>query len=70
MMPRIAVLGAGLAGLSAAWNLAAHGCTVEVFERDTGVGERAQSISAGWAAADAVLARQAPSAYTLSRLEV
>jgi protoporphyrinogen oxidase len=33
MMPRIAVLGAGLAGLSAAWNLATHGCAVEVFER-------------------------------------
>ena len=45
MMPRIAVLGAGLAGLSAAWNLAAHGCAVEVFERDTVVGGLAKSVT-------------------------
>lgn len=44
MIPRIAVLGAGLAGLSAAWNLAAHGCSVEVFERDTVVGGLAKSV--------------------------
>ena len=45
MMPRIAVLGAGLAGLSAAWNLATHGCAVEVFERDTVVGGLAKSVT-------------------------
>ncbi|HEY7709636.1 MAG TPA: FAD-dependent oxidoreductase, partial [Candidatus Entotheonella sp.] len=45
MAQRIAILGAGLAGLSAAWGLVARGYEVEVFERDDVVGGLAKSVS-------------------------
>jgi len=38
--PRVAVIGAGLAGLVAARTLADHGLTIEVFEKSRGVGGR------------------------------
>jgi glycine oxidase len=43
--PRVAVIGAGVAGLGIAWRLAAAGCPVDVFER----GEAGRGAS--WAAA-------------------
>jgi protoporphyrinogen oxidase len=45
MAQRIAILGAGLAGLSAAWGLVAQGYDVNIFERDHVVGGLAKSIS-------------------------
>jgi protoporphyrinogen oxidase len=45
MVQRIAILGAGLAGLSAAWGLVARGYDVNIFERDDVVGGLAKSIS-------------------------
>ncbi len=45
MAPRIAILGAGLAGLSAARGLVARGYDVNIFERDHLVGGLAKSIS-------------------------
>jgi protoporphyrinogen oxidase len=45
MAQRIAILGAGLAGLSVAWGLVARGYEVEVFERDDRVGGLAKSVS-------------------------
>ncbi len=44
---RIAVVGAGLAGLSAALELKDHGCRVEVFERSRLLGGRATSFEIG-----------------------
>ena len=45
MTQRIAILGAGLAGLSAAWGLVARGYDVNIFERDHMVGGLAKSMS-------------------------
>ena len=42
--PRAAVVGAGLAGLTAAWRLQQAGFSVQVFERETRVGGRTRSI--------------------------
>lgn len=47
MARRVAVVGAGLAGLSAALDLQAHGCEVEVFERSRLLGGRATSFEIG-----------------------
>lgn len=44
-MPKIAVLGAGLAGLSCAYELSKKGFNVTVFEKDSGAGGLAKSIS-------------------------
>jgi len=44
-MPRVAVIGAGVIGLSIGWRLAAAGCAVDIFER----GEAGHGAS--WAAA-------------------
>ncbi len=40
---RVAVIGGGLAGLSAALNLAKHGIAVTLFERSMNPGGRAQT---------------------------
>lgn len=45
--PRIAVIGAGLAGLAAAVRLAEAGCAVELFERSRLLGGRATSFVVG-----------------------
>ncbi len=42
--PRIAIVGAGLTGLTAAWRLQSAGCAVTVFERTDAVGGRTRSI--------------------------
>jgi oxygen-dependent protoporphyrinogen oxidase len=39
-MPQVAVVGSGIAGLTAAWDLKKAGCRVVVFERDTAPGGR------------------------------
>jgi hydroxysqualene dehydroxylase len=44
---RVAVVGAGLAGLSAAWNLRRLGFPVEIFERRRLVGGKATSFESG-----------------------
>jgi oxygen-dependent protoporphyrinogen oxidase len=44
MPPRIAVVGGGLTGLTAAWRLQSAGCAVTVFERTAAVGGRTRSI--------------------------
>jgi len=43
-MKRIAVIGAGYAGLAAAVELAAAGCHVEVFEASRTLGGRARAV--------------------------
>ena len=45
--PRVAVLGAGPAGMSAAWRLSALGYPVAVFERDDAVGGMGRTITVG-----------------------
>ena len=45
MTQTMAILGAGLTGLSAAWSLATRGHKVVVFERDASVGGLAKSVS-------------------------
>lgn len=45
--PRVAVIGGGLAGLSAALNLVKHGVSVTLFERSTTPGGRAQTTVKG-----------------------
>ena len=45
MTQTIAILGAGLTGLSAAWSLATRGHKVVVTERDATVGGLAKSVS-------------------------
>jgi protoporphyrinogen oxidase len=45
--PRVAVLGAGPAGMSAAWRLSALGYPVAVFERDEAVGGMGRTITVG-----------------------
>ncbi|MGW4470229.1 flavin monoamine oxidase family protein [Nonomuraea sp. NPDC004354] len=47
--PRIAVIGAGIAGLTAALRLADHGIAATVYEADTRVGGRMYSNSTYWA---------------------
>jgi 1-hydroxycarotenoid 3,4-desaturase len=42
--PRIAVIGAGIAGLSAALRLRVHGCEVTVFERAASVGGKMRQL--------------------------
>jgi len=43
--PRIAVVGAGMAGLAAAWRLHQAGAQVQVFEREPVVGGRAATVA-------------------------
>lgn len=43
--PRVMVIGAGIGGLTAALELAAHGCRVKVFERDDSVGGKIRSVT-------------------------
>ena len=42
----IAIIGAGFAGLSAAWHLAARGCSITLFDK-TGIGGGASGMAAG-----------------------
>jgi D-amino-acid dehydrogenase len=44
--PRVAVVGAGLAGVCTAWELAQHGCAVTVFERSGSIAEHASFAGA------------------------
>lgn len=48
MMDRVAVVGAGLAGLVAASRLAAGGCMVTVFEKSRGLGGRLATRRSEW----------------------
>jgi len=45
--PRVVVLGAGPAGISAGWRLAEHGTPVMVLERDTAVGGMGKTLQLG-----------------------
>lgn len=45
LRPRVAIIGAGVCGLGIGWRLAAAGCPVDIFERDSA------GRSASWAAA-------------------
>jgi len=56
MTLRVAVIGAGAAGLSTAWELLGHGCTVEVFESNNGIAEGASFASTGLLGASALAA--------------
>ena len=42
--PRIAVIGAGVAGMSAAWHLHAHGFDVKVFEKKSSIGGNVRTV--------------------------
>ncbi len=46
-LPVVAVVGAGIAGLSAARRLSEHGCQVRVFEKSRGLGGRCATRRAG-----------------------
>src|SRR5439155_1455145 len=48
----VVVLGAGPAGMSAAWRLSERGCPVTVLERDTAVGGMGKTIAVGRYAVD------------------
>lgn len=61
--PRVAVIGAGLAGLTAAVDLAVGGCDVVVFERAPGPGGKMRELRIGDARLDA-----GPSVFTLRRV--
>src|SRR5207253_5922446 len=50
--PHIVVLGAGPAGMSAAWRLSARGIPVTVLERDGAVGGMGKTITVGKYAVD------------------
>ena len=50
--PRVAILGAGPAGISAAWQLARRGYPVTVLERDGAVGGMGKTITVGSYAVD------------------
>ncbi len=52
MADRVAVVGAGLAGLVAASRLAAGGCAVTVFEKSRGLGGRLATRRAEWGTFD------------------
>ena len=45
--PKVVVLGAGPAGMSAAWRLSELGCPVTVLERDAAVGGMGKTIAIG-----------------------
>jgi protoporphyrinogen oxidase len=45
--PKVVVLGAGPAGMSAAWRLSELGCAVTVLERDAAVGGMGKTIAVG-----------------------
>ena len=47
MKKRVAVIGAGLSGLTAAWKLKAAGCAVQVLEKSDRVGGRTMSLHKG-----------------------
>ncbi|BBY80193.1 FAD-dependent oxidoreductase [Mycolicibacterium pulveris] len=51
-MTRVAVVGAGIAGLTAAYRLQTAGCDVEVFEAEDVAGGRVQTVRAGSYAMD------------------
>jgi protoporphyrinogen oxidase len=46
-MPKVVVLGAGPAGMSAAWRLSELGCPVTVLERDAAIGGMGKTIPIG-----------------------
>jgi protoporphyrinogen oxidase len=50
--PKVVVLGAGPAGMSAAWRLSERGCPVTVLERDRAVGGMGKTIALGRYAVD------------------
>lgn len=50
--PRVAVVGAGVAGLCCAQRLAAAGCEVQVFEKSRGPGGRLSTRRLAWVAPD------------------
>src|ERR1700761_551623 len=58
--PRVAVVGAGLAGLTAALDLALGGARVVVFERESRAGGKMREIDVGGARIDA-----GPTVFTL-----
>ncbi|HQY71364.1 MAG TPA: FAD-dependent oxidoreductase, partial [Pseudomonadales bacterium] len=47
--PRVAIIGAGIAGLSCATHLVQHGCTVSLFDRSRGpAGRMSTRRGEGW----------------------
>lgn len=56
MALKVAVIGAGAAGLTTAWELLAQGCEVEVFEASNGIAEGASFASSGLLGAAALVA--------------
>ena len=47
--PRVAIIGAGIAGLSCATQLARHGCAVSVFDKSRGpAGRMSTRRGEGW----------------------
>jgi protoporphyrinogen oxidase len=66
--PHVAVIGAGLAGLAAAWKLRERGFGVTLLERDAAPGGRARRVSAGGFDFDAGAQVVDPEARALSEL--
>lgn len=56
MALKVAVIGAGAAGLATAWELLTQGCQVEVFEASNGIAEGASFASSGLLGAAALVA--------------
>jgi len=61
--PRVAVIGAGIAGLTAAIDLARNGCEVVLCERAAAVGGKLREVRVGGASMDA-----GPTVFTLRRV--